>query len=307
MFGERFRSRCYIIVYWLMRTISMAVQLPIVLFWLTVRHCLGSDTTVSVGHEGQVGLQEPNAPHGATVQVHMDEEGTILKPAGLLRTERGGVQAHAFALSERTVCNASSDCNNQQVTDAVCINHACCAANVRCGVTCGCMPHEVCVGYSSDRSNMACCPDNSRCGHACGCSASEGETCCNGVCCGKTSFSTCLPTGKADGSPLCCPLVSLCGSQCGCPSNTTCIDGQCCPSQNICGGVCCPGICMASVAGRIRVCCPNADQVCGNVCCPAGNSCQDPMMGTCCPSKCGTSCCASNQVCDNPSTSTCVR
>jgi hypothetical protein len=117
-----------------------------------------------------------------------------------------------------------------------------------------------------------------------------------------TLFDTqCCPTGK--GVCQCLDVgngcqrwveIDLCGPQ------EACVNAACCPSAQICAGICC-GAQETCVSGT---CCP-VGQACGTSCCAAQETC---VGGSCCPAgkECGTTCCASSEMCHTGLLLTCA-
>jgi len=108
------------------------------------------------------------------------------------------------------------------------------------------------------------------------CSGSFSGSCTGGACTCKMNEvfcdGACCPMGRClDG--ICCPSQNICGS--ACCMDGSCLDGECCPSNQICGtGCCASGQCLNGT-------CCNQANVCGSACCLAGEKCQN---GKCCPS-----------------------
>jgi hypothetical protein len=151
-------------------------------------------------------------------------------------------------------CCPSSPCREAGVLkccapDETCTLAGCCRQEYVCGTGCCGGPGSKCCDpdrgpccYGSDECTVdGCCPadrvislpDGKHCA-AC----PHGETLCGGVCCG----GTCWGGGSTGVFPFCCPP-----GQKGCdngrcyPNDWTCCDGShACPTDNCCGGGCCP-------------------------------------------------------------------
>ena len=152
--------------------------------------------------------------------------------------------------------------------------------------------------FCCDDQRQVCCPTGSEC-----CSPGPGTgSCCAGDSrCGR-------PIGDDDGAHVCCPeerqwATSTGGVRC-CPAGTRANEGvdsdngQCCPEERWCGGVCCGDAAPVCVDPGTQTCCTEA-ATCGTACCQPGESCVD---GQCraCPSgetPCGDACCAKHEAC----------
>jgi hypothetical protein len=184
-----------------------------------------------------------------------------------------------------------------------------------CGDVC-CPDDKVCVGLVFKE----CCPVSRACANDC---CADGEKC--------TQEDGCCPRGRQCGAGPGgqFPFKSCCGR------GETCVDGECCPEEQACGGTCCGGdkvcnrrtgtCCLPCADGR---CCPG-DAVCiddgsggaDKRCCAAPNfgcgenddgsfrDCCLPGIEACidgecksCPDGrplCGRECCPSGQTCRN--------
>lgn len=87
-----------------------------------------------------------------------------------------------------------------------------------------------------------------------------------------------------------------CLSSNNCPDNSICNSGQCCDLKNnqIINGFCCKNSYIFSVNGN-NICCPS-NNICGNVCCIEDSMICDSKTNTCLI-KCGDQYCNNNQYC----------
>ena len=88
-----------------------------------------------------------------------------------------------------------------------------------------------------------------------------------------------------------------CLSSNNCPANSICNSGQCCDLKNnqIINGFCCKNSYIFSVNGKDNICCPS-NNMCGNVCCVEDSMICDSKTNTCLI-KCGDQYCNNNQYC----------
>lgn len=138
-----------------------------------------------------------------------------------------------------------------------------------CGKGDNCFHGDLCCpGAQKVCNNLCCSTDVTECAAdgSCGCRGGTfacGDTCCqNGTeCCG----GQCCPAGGCHNNDFCCPSPKyVCGSNC-CAPFTTCCNGQCCAGKCL-NGTCCP-----------------SNQVCGNTCCPPGSACNNGKCSGCPP------------------------
>lgn len=181
---------------------------------------------------------------------------------------------------------------NQQCSGTA---NVCCAVNVVvCEGNC-CPPGYVC------KQGVCCTPDRPVCHGIC---CPTGQVCSNeGICCHQLELNTqpvsCSGTccakgqkcakGGPNSEPGCCPTEHICGDLC-CPDG--CVNGKCRPLCLIgvpCGTSCCDWGCDDAATNTCKkpqtcakgqsVCTANQSGV-ANVCCPTGTGCLD---GKCCP------------------------
>ena len=100
---------------------------------------------------------------------------------------------------------------------------------------CECPAGESCI-------NFECCPNNQICGGVCldaPCSANDCEVC-------DTQQGACV--SKCSGTQTCNTSTGTCEgpNQCECPAGESCINFECCPNNQVCGGVCLDAPCSAN-------------------------------------------------------------
>ncbi len=193
----------------------------------------------------------------------------------------------------------------------------CCS--VLCDPNSCCNPGETCV-TAAQGPVLCCSPGLTACppGNCCG----QGETCMgNGSCClaGQVTCnnnSVCCDVGQVCKDGVCCTSGhNVCNGVC-CPHNNDICNPNtqtCCPSGSVCGNNCCSGFDEVCVNSSTGTCCAKAHK-CGAFCCGAGESCVDPIHGTCSACSnctgpgqecCFSQCCTFPMVCD-PDLKTCV-
>jgi len=193
----------------------------------------------------------------------------------------GGALYAACDIAGSIACTAADvSCTNNCFN----IGSACCP--VDCGVSC-CNSGEVCL----DSAHGLCCPRGTQpCrGPQESCYDPNTETCmqsgqgcryggeCGSVCCDE--FSTCV---DPNAGTCCGGLVGLpCGSLCCNAITEVCTSAGCCPTDQACGGVCCPSGFLCSAGGQCvpAPTCPPDQYLCVSLdkttqnCCPAYMSC----------------------------------
>jgi hypothetical protein len=147
-------------------------------------------------------------------------------------------------------------------------------------------------------------------GARCPCDSSQCLRCDSntGTCVGCTSDETCL-----NGS--CCPNDQVCGSTC-CPSGQTCVNGSCCARDNVCGSTCLAAPCDSSQCLRCDsntgtcVGCTSDETCLSGSCCATSQVCGTGTSTSCCPEghECVAGvCCTSNNVSCNADSECCSR